>query len=172
MEAETELQRKVMSVRERLERYTLKSYRQLLHRKGDISGRLLASILCREIPRPIVRLKTPTGADAYTQTAIVDILQTHMKQVHSTPGERNPGRVVEFLESLALPQVGEQAAQDMDANITLEEDRHALTILPGEKTPGSDGFPPGFYRTYIADISQQLLEVYLEHNQQEYCPPQ
>ncbi|KAJ1213220.1 hypothetical protein NDU88_000858 [Pleurodeles waltl] len=98
---EVTLQRKVLSVRERLDRYKLKSYPQLLHGEEDSSGRLLAWILRREIPRPLImHVKTPTGAYAYTQNAIVETPKAHFEWVHSRPSGWNLNRVTEFLDTL------------------------------------------------------------------------
>ncbi|KAJ1202579.1 hypothetical protein NDU88_006376 [Pleurodeles waltl] len=66
--------------------------------------------------------------------------------------------------------MGEAAAQEIDANLTLEEIRSVLACLLVGKTHGSDGFTAEFYQAFTTEITQQLLEVYLEAREQGDLP--
>lgn len=65
----------------RLEKYTLKSYRQLLYRDGNTSGRLLAWLLRWETPRsPVLDLKGSLRWDVGTRRGIVDAFKAHLER--------------------------------------------------------------------------------------------
>ena len=44
-----------------------------------------------------------------------------------------------------------------EGNITMQECIDALKTMPNNKTPGTDGFPPEFYKYFIQDVGQYLL---------------
>ena len=55
-----------------------------------------------------------------------------------------------------------------DEIVTLEEIIKVLKFLPNNKSPGSDGFAPNFYKFFWIDIKDLLFDsikysLYLEH---------
>ena len=160
-QTELDLQRQVLSTRERLEQYTLKTYRQLLHREGDTPSRLLAWIIKRESPRQtITHLVDLEGSEVYSQMEILNCLRVHLQRVYSSPTPASEGAVVEYLASLGLPHLEAETSRELDANLTVEELQIAMSLLPMGKAPGGDGLPAEFVRLCSPLLVQHLLQVY------------
>ena len=57
-----------------------------------------------------------------------------------------------------IPKISEEHKVDCDSDITLEEIGYALKELKNGKTPGSDGFPPDFYKFCWCEIKVLVYE--------------
>ena len=109
----------------------------MLHREGDKPNHLLAWIINRESPRQtITHLIDARGTDKYSQMEILKCLKEHLSRVYNSP--RPPGEeiVKEYLASLRLPRLDEDARQEPDAELTVEELQMAVGLLPPGKAPG------------------------------------
>ncbi|KAJ1141445.1 hypothetical protein NDU88_007777 [Pleurodeles waltl] len=69
--------------------------------------------MCRP---PILYPRTPEWEDSYTQYDIMRTPKERLEQECTFPHSPDPEHVTYFLASLLLPQVGEIAAQEIDAN--------------------------------------------------------
>lgn len=61
---------------------------------------------------------------------------------------------------LNLPQLTERDRDFLEAPIKIEEISQAIRSMPPNKSPGLDGLPADFYRTFEYIISPMLLEVH------------
>ena len=58
-----------------------------------------------------------------------------------------------------LPQVSQQDNSDLESPLTLQELQAALMSMENGKSPGIDGLPVDFYKSFWSTIGEDLLEV-------------
>jgi hypothetical protein len=93
-----------------------------------------------------------------------DILKEELrfyKELYTQPEEagvnsRNDAK--DFFLNEEIPKVSAENKQQCDSDLSLEEIGLALKELQNGKTPGSDGFPPDFYKFYWKDIGVLVYE--------------
>ncbi|KAJ1181235.1 hypothetical protein NDU88_006443 [Pleurodeles waltl] len=125
-----EVRRHMADTWDRLDKYTLKQYRQTLHREGDKPSRLLAWILRREQSSPLMtHLKSEEGIMITTRAEILDTFSWHLQGIYTADHKISPERYVPFLKGLTLPWLPMTAVESLDALIDMEELRAALGHL-------------------------------------------
>ncbi|KAK3534854.1 hypothetical protein QTP86_028560 [Hemibagrus guttatus] len=73
--------------------------------------------------------------------------------------ERSGAQIVEESFLKDLPKLTEQAARELDRELTLAELHKALQGMENGRAPGIDGLPFEFYKAFWAVIEQDVLEV-------------
>lgn len=63
----------------------------------------------------------------------------------------------EFLNSLDLPSIGEAQNEKLISNITKKELDDAISRIKSNKSPGSNGFPSEWYKTFSEELTPLLL---------------
>lgn len=85
-----------------------------------------------------------------------------------------------YLSTVSLPLLSNSSRQFLEQPITCSKLEEALRLLPYEKSPGSDGRPMEFLKSFKDDLLPPLLEVfqealkwgdYLLHERDNYCSP-
>ncbi|KAK3539877.1 hypothetical protein QTP70_015780, partial [Hemibagrus guttatus] len=71
--------------------------------------------------------------------------------------ERSGAQIVEESFLKDLPKLSEQAARELDGELTLAELHEALQVMENGRAP--DGLPVEFYKAFLAVIGQDVLEV-------------
>ena len=65
-----------------------------------------------------------------------------------------------FLSPLDLPTLSSRNVEDLSAPITAEELSTVVRRLPPRRSPGPDGLPYEWYRTYLPFLTPHLLELF------------
>ncbi|KAK3513057.1 hypothetical protein QTP70_000946 [Hemibagrus guttatus] len=73
--------------------------------------------------------------------------------------ERSGAQIEEESFLKDLPKLSEQAARELDGELTLTELHEALQGMENGWAPGIDGLPVEFYKAFWAVIGQDILEV-------------
>ncbi|KAJ1210580.1 hypothetical protein NDU88_005942 [Pleurodeles waltl] len=129
----------------RLDSYVRKDFRQRLHREGDWSGRLLAWLLRRERPTPMIRsFRGPTGGRILGQTRMNAHLREHLEAIYSSPRCDVSSQIREYLDGLRLPRLTDAQATKLEAELSLEDLQGAVGGIASGKAPGPDGLPVEF----------------------------
>ncbi|KAJ1154853.1 hypothetical protein NDU88_007596 [Pleurodeles waltl] len=107
LEAKSQVVRdRIVALWSRLDRYVRKDFRHRLHCEGDRAGRLLAWLLRREHPIPLIlSLRGPTGDRILGQTWVNAHLSEHLKAIYSSPQCDVGSQICEYLDGLRLPQM-------------------------------------------------------------------
>ena len=97
------------------------------------------------------------------QKEILEEELRYYQSLYTQPPENFEGRRKrEVTKTLFLgegiPKISEEDRVLCDEDITIEEVGRALKDLKNGKTPGTDGFPPDFYKFFWGDIKELVFE--------------
>ena len=67
-----------------------------------------------------------------------------------------------YMGKLDLPQISKSSRQNCEKAITLSEIETAIKSLPLNKTPGPDGLPIEFYKKFSNNISEVILDSFID----------
>lgn len=65
----------------------------------------------------------------------------------------------DFLSSLNLPSLTKEQNKSLIAEITEKELNSAISRLKAKKTPGPDGYPPVWYKTFRKELVPCVLKA-------------
>uniref|UniRef100_A0A3Q2ZLE5 Reverse transcriptase domain-containing protein n=2 Tax=Kryptolebias marmoratus TaxID=37003 RepID=A0A3Q2ZLE5_KRYMA len=145
-----------------------KFIRQSYHEVGSKGTKLLAKKLKKQqSDRNIHRMKDgETNQMIYDPEIIEDMFRTYYQRLYSQPSSAEDGQIKAFLESLDLPSIGETQNKLLTSHITRIEIQKAINRLKNGKTPGSDGLPSEWYKSFNEDLLPLLENSFnytLEH---------
>ena len=69
-----------------------------------------------------------------------------------------------------LPKVSEEASNELEAPLTVEEVYAALQSMKGGKAPGIDGLPPDFFKVFWNELKEDILDVFNESFVDSFLP--
>jgi hypothetical protein len=95
------------------------------------------------------------------QEMILKEEQSFYKNLYTQPDDTsvNARRVAKaFFLDEEIPKISAEDKSACDLGITLEEISIALKSLKNGKTPGTDGFPPDFYKFFWKDLGDLVYE--------------
>ena len=75
-----------------------------------------------------------------------------------------------FLDRVNLPVLTQEKQNICEGIISKQECEEALKTIKSNKSPGDDGLPIEFYRTFWSDIGSLLVDVYNETFESEILP--
>ena len=127
---------------------------------GPKATRLLARKLKKQqTERTIFKLKDQTtNRFIYEPSEIEQLFKNYYECLYSQPPSINNEQIQSFLEKLDLPTIGEKQNDILTKPITKKEIEKAFGHLKTNKTPGSDGLPGEWYKTFKTEIIS-LLET-------------
>ena len=67
-----------------------------------------------------------------------------------------------YLNGIDIPQISEQSKFLCEGDITLQDVKEAINRLANNKTPGPDGIPSEFYKTFWTEIGNELFKSFVK----------
>ena len=65
-----------------------------------------------------------------------------------------------FLEKFNFPNLNQEEIEDVNRPITSKEIKTVIRNLPGNKSPGPDGFTAEFYQKFREELTPILLKLF------------
>jgi len=107
-----------------------------------------------------------------TYTDDADILSVAKRFYTNLYSTTNPctQHIQEYLDNVNLPYLPPEQQQLCEGDITIQECEEAVNKIKNNKSPGEDGLPVEFYKTFWNEIRYILVSVYNESFQQQILP--
>lgn len=77
----------------------------------------------------------------------------------------------DFLNSLTLPKIDEDHANNLGGPITELEIQEAIKSMQSGKSPGPDGFTAEFYKSFLYSLTPTLARLYNDYFKEGRLPP-
>uniref|UniRef100_A0A671WYV8 Reverse transcriptase domain-containing protein n=1 Tax=Sparus aurata TaxID=8175 RepID=A0A671WYV8_SPAAU len=139
--------------------YALFRTKQAYWEMGERPGRLLAYRLKQQdSTNHIAGTRQPDGRISTSSKQINKSFRSFYKTLYSSQGNFDEQKFDSFFADLNLPRLTDRDRDFLEAPIKLEEISQAIRSMPPNKSPGLDGLPADFYRTFKGIISPILLE--------------
>ena len=138
--------------------------KQSYYEVGPKATRLLAKRLKKQqADRTIHKIRDiTTNKITYEPKEIETHFRNYYKNLYSQPPSANIEQIKAFLQTLDLPTIGEQQNGLLTSPITRAEIEKAVSKLKANKSPGSDGLPSQWYKTFNEQLVP-LLEASFNH---------
>jgi hypothetical protein len=78
---------------------------------------------------------------------------------------------LEYMQNTYVPKVSDQDKGACDAIIIKEEIKRVVISMRNNKSPGSDGLPAEFYKTFWDDVEDLFIEMTKEAYKKGELPP-
>ena len=142
--------------------YALFRLRTNFYEGGEKTGKLLARQLKqRENNSVIPAIKN--GDNIVTSSKEINkVFQQFYEKLYTSTSNHEQQKLEDFLSKIDLPKMSQQQAKSLDASITEEEVRNAITLMKNGKSPGLDGFPIEYYKAFTDVLAPILTKVYSE----------
>lgn len=129
---------------------------------GDKNGRLLANLVADPKFQTVVpTIHTAVGGEVTSNPPdILHEFKDYYASLYSSTTSQTPPDHFSYLHELTLTTLTEEDIALLEAEITVEEIKLAIRSLPSNKTPGPDGLPGDWYKTYIVDQAPCLQKLY------------
>lgn len=124
---------------------------------GEKSGKLLANQLRGlKAKSHITNIKMEDGKATSDHAEINDTFRSYYSQLYTSEFSNNIILMDNFLNQLNIPRLSPDSKIRLDEPITKEEIDAAISSLQSGKSPGPDGFPAEFFKTFSSLLSPQL----------------
>ena len=102
-------------------------------------------------------------------TEIQTIIREYYEKLYANKLE-NLEEMEKFLNTHTLPKLNQEEIESLNRPITSEEIESVIKNLPTSKSPGPDGFPGEFYRTFKAELIPILLKLFQKVEMERKLP--
>lgn len=128
---------------------------------SDKPNRLLARQLRGiQASRAIKSIKLKSGTLTNKPTEINNVFREFYQELYSSQSSVDSLDITNFLRSLGLPKISEDAKENLNSDITLEEVSTAIRSFPNGKAAGPDGFCIEFYKAFSNQIGPLMLRMF------------
>ena len=136
--------------------------RSKFYEQGDKTCKLLAHRL-RQISASQLIPQIETGAGVTSDP--LEINKTFVefyKLLYSSDCRNTSADMISFFDRFDTPTLDRVVAEELERPITAIELEAAVKSLQSGKSPGPDGFPAEFYKTFWKQLAPHLLEMFTE----------
>lgn len=144
--------------------------RQHYYEYGNKPSKLLAYQLKREQAERIIKsIRNTAGQLKYDIQSIKSSFQSFYTQLYTS---ENPSDIDinSFLENMPLPLLSEEDREQLNSSFTSEEVFQAIQSLSSGKSPGLDGYPVEFCKTFWPQIEPLFMPMIADFVQNGTLP--
>ena len=105
----------------------------------------------------IPALKNKFGVKVTDHKAIISMLEEHFKCVFSNHDSGEDPSV--FVTNINLSKINEREATELGKPVSFDEVNMVLRGMKHNKSPGSDGFPPEFFKYFWSDLKYFVFRM-------------
>uniref|UniRef100_A0AAR2IUE6 Reverse transcriptase domain-containing protein n=1 Tax=Pygocentrus nattereri TaxID=42514 RepID=A0AAR2IUE6_PYGNA len=130
---------------------------------GEKTGRSLAQQLRQKIAnQTIAEIKDEQGNIHIDHSQINNCFFKFYLKLYASESPGDEPLLKLFFDKINTPMIDAVASNQLDEPLTKEEFLAAVKSLQNGKSPGPDGFPSEFFRTFAGELAPLLLSVYEE----------
>lgn len=136
--------------------------KQTYYESGPRALKLLARRMRKQqTDNLITKIRDPkTNQIKHDPKDIGNIFKNYYEELYKQTSDMNRIKVQEFLNTLDMPSIGNLQNKSLTAEITTEELQQVMHKFKSGKSPGSDGFPSEWYRTFYKELMPLLRDTF------------
>ena len=151
--------------------FSLFRCRQKYYEQGERAGKLLAQRVKQQQAKTLISAIQNEKGEILTDTMeINNTFPLLYQKLYTSQDSWDSSEFQNFLSGTTLPTLSELARKRMGACITLGEVQRAIKCLSAGRSPGGDGFPTDFYRSFSDLLAPRLLTVFQDAFQRGSLP--
>lgn len=151
--------------------YAMFRLKTRFYESGEKTGRLLARQLMEQNSAHIIPAVRAGGSLITSSKGINDVFRDFYENLYRSSGIMNESSAKEFFSGINLRTLSSDQVALLDAPITQEEVKIAISSMNKGKSPGSDGLPVEYYKEYTDIITPILTAVFEEAFRTGSLPP-
>ncbi len=159
------------TIMQRKTEFSLFRCRQQYYEQAERAGKLLAQRVKQQQAQTLITaLQNDKGEILTDPIEINNAFQEFYQKLYTSQDSWDMGKFQNFLSGTTLPALTELDRGRLGANITLGEVQRAIKCLSAGKSPGGDGFPTDFYKSFSDLLAPKLLTVFQDAFQRGSLP--
>ena len=151
--------------------YALFRLKTNYYESGEKAGKLLSQQLKRQDSSHIIPAIETSKGLVYSPKKINEVFFQFYSDLYSSTSKVTANEINTYLQNINLPKITVEQMETLDAPITEDEVRRAILSMKTGKSPGADGIPAEYYKSFIDIVTPVLTEVFSETLDSGLLPP-
>lgn len=146
--------------------------KSVFYEHGEKTGKILANQLRGVRAKQIIPgVKTDNGNTSSDSKRINDVFKVFYSKLYTPENTASLSDMEAFFSTVNVPSLSPDLRQSLEGPITQEEIKAAISSMQSGKSPGPDGFPADFFKTFSNDLSSFLHIVFTDSLESDALPP-